>query len=124
MTRARAHRFARGIPALATMLLSALVFAGSPGYLDLRRIEPLRGDAGAGKAKAVVCGACHGATGISPVPAFPNLAGQRAEYLYWQLVEFKREVRPESPMTRAGFSGSARNAIIFSVMRRIGRTSR
>ena len=99
MTRARAHRFARGILALATMLLSALVFAGSPGYLDLRRIEPLRGDAGAGKAKAVVCGACHGATGISPVPAFPNLAGQRAEYLYWQLVEFKREVRPESPMT-------------------------
>jgi cytochrome c553 len=30
---------------------------------------------------------------------FPNLAGQRAEYLYWQLAEFKREARPDSPMT-------------------------
>ena len=81
------------------LLLSALVFAESPGYLDLRRIEPLRGDAAAGKAKAAVCGACHGAAGISPVAAFPNLAGQHAEYLYWQLVEFKREARPEAPMT-------------------------
>jgi cytochrome c553 len=42
---------------------------------------------------------CHGPVGVSPVPAFPNLAGQHAEYLYWQLTEFKREARPESPMT-------------------------
>ena len=39
------------------------------------------------------------AAGISPAAPFPNLAGQHAEYLYWQLVEFKREARPESPMT-------------------------
>ena len=99
MTRVRIRRIGNRAPALAMLLLSALVFAESPGYLDLRRIEPLRGDAAAGKAKAAVCGACHGAAGISPVAAFPNLAGQHAEYLYWQLVEFKREARPESPMT-------------------------
>jgi cytochrome c553 len=42
---------------------------------------------------------CHGPVGIAPVPLFPNLAGQHAEYLYWQLVEIKREARPDSPMT-------------------------
>ena len=99
MTRVRTRRFGNRVPALAMLLLSALVFAGSLGYVDLRRIEPLRGDAVVGHAKAAVCGACHGTAGISPVPAFPNLAGQDAEYLYWQLVEFKREARPESPMT-------------------------
>lgn len=39
------------------------------------------GDAAAGAAKAVVCGTCHGANGKSMVPAYPNLAGQHAEYL-------------------------------------------
>jgi Cytochrome c553 len=67
--------------------------------LDLRRITPLQGDASAGKAKAEVCSACHGAEGISIVPIFPNLAGQRAEYMYWQLVEYKRGYLPQSTMT-------------------------
>ena len=67
--------------------------------LDLRRITPLKGDASAGKAKAEVCSACHGAQGISIVPIFPNLAGQRAEYMYWQLVEYKRGYLPQSTMT-------------------------
>ena len=71
----------------------------SADFVDLRRIGALKGDANAGKEKAAVCSACHGANGISPASMFPNLAGQRAEYLYWQLVEFKREARPESPMT-------------------------
>ncbi len=99
MTRVRLRCLGNRIAALAMSLLSASVLAGSPGYLDLRRIEPLHGDAAAGNAKAAVCRACHGAAGVSPAPAFPNLAGQHAEYLYWQLVEFKREARPESPMT-------------------------
>lgn len=99
MTRVHLRYLGNCIAALTMSLLSAMVVAGSPGYLDLRRIEPLQGDAAAGNAKAAVCRACHGAAGISPAPAFPNLAGQHAEYLYWQLVEFKREARPESPMT-------------------------
>ena len=99
MTLLRPGVFGTRAPALAMLLLSALALAGSPGTLDLRRIEPLRGDAAAGKSTAAACGACHGAVGISPVAAFPNLAGQHAEYLYWQLVEFKRDARPESPMT-------------------------
>jgi cytochrome c553 len=88
------------IVAAASLLACAAAHASDANdFVDLRRIEPLKGDANAGKEKAAICSACHGAAGISPAPAFPNLAGQYAEYLYWQLVEFKREARPESPMT-------------------------
>ena len=39
------------------------------------------GDAAAGKTKAAVCAACHGANGISMLPMYPNLAGQKAQYI-------------------------------------------
>ena len=68
-------------------------------YVDLRRIVPIHGDAAAGKAKAELCSACHGADGVAIAPTFPNLAGQRIDFLYWQLVEFKRGALPDSPMT-------------------------
>ncbi|WP_336884824.1 c-type cytochrome, partial [Reinekea blandensis] len=35
-------------------------------------------DIEAGKAKAATCAACHGQNGISMVPMYPNLAGQKA----------------------------------------------
>jgi len=47
------------------------------------------GDAEAGKAKAVICAACHGAEGISAIPANPNLAGQVPGYISAQLKAFK-----------------------------------
>jgi cytochrome c553 len=43
-----------------------------------------------------VCFACHGATGASVAPAFPRLAGQRADYLYHRLVSFK-QADPKDP---------------------------
>jgi len=66
-------------------------------YVDLRRVRPITGDAAAGQAKSELCAACHGPQGISIAPTFPNLAGQRADFLYWQLVEFTRN--PDSPMS-------------------------
>jgi len=95
----RFHRRVARIASLAALLVATAAYAESADFVDLRRIKPLDGDANAGKAKATVCSACHGANGIAPTSMFPNLAGQRAEYLYWQLVEFKREARPESAMT-------------------------
>lgn len=95
----RFHRSIARIASLVAVLATAAAYAESADFVDLRRIKPLVGDANAGKAKATVCSACHGANGVAPTSMFPNLAGQRAEYLYWQLVEFKREARPESPMT-------------------------
>jgi len=47
------------------------------------------GDAAAGKTKAAVCGACHGADGNSPSDGFPKLAGQHASYLLKQLQDYK-----------------------------------
>ncbi|ENO87163.1 c-type cytochrome [Thauera linaloolentis] len=47
------------------------------------------GDLERGKAVAAeVCVACHGADGNSPVPMFPKLAGQHADYALKQLQEF------------------------------------
>jgi cytochrome c553 len=86
--------------ALCTTLFGGpIAFASEAGFIDLRSIGPLHGNADAGKAKSAVCSACHGPAGVAPVPAFPNLAGQHAEYLYWRLIEFRREARPDSPMT-------------------------
>ncbi len=61
------------------LLVSAPVFA--------------EGDAAAGKAKSVTCGACHGANGEAMIPEYPNLAGQGAGYLIKQLQDFKSGAR-------------------------------
>jgi cytochrome c553 len=47
------------------------------------------GNAEAGAAKAVVCQACHGATGNSANPEWPSLAGLGADYIAEQLKNFK-----------------------------------
>jgi len=56
------------------------------------------GDATAGAAKAAVCGACHGITGSSVNPEWPNLAGQHAGYIVEQLTLFKGAVRSNAIM--------------------------
>jgi cytochrome c553 len=88
----------RRLSTVLALVLAAPAWA-APGYIDQRGAAPIHGDAGAGAAKAAVCFACHGPNGNSLVPAFPRLAGQRADYLYWELAKFKRGTRPQSPMT-------------------------
>ena len=56
------------------------------------------GDAEAGKAKAVACGARHGADGNSLVPNFPKLGGQHASYLLKQMHDIKSNARPVPEM--------------------------
>jgi cytochrome c553 len=90
---ARCRALIAGLLALASATVSAA------GFIDLRRMKAVTGDAGAGKPKAAACIGCHGPAGIAPVPMFPNLAAQKADYLYWSLVEFQRSARPDSPMT-------------------------
>lgn len=55
-------------------------------------------DIAAGKAKAAVCAACHGADGISMIPMYPNLAGQKEAYLLKQLKAFKSGTRTDPVM--------------------------
>lgn len=55
------------------------------------------GDATAGKNKAAMCMGCHGADGNAPSDAFPNLAGQHADYLAKQLADFKAATDRNNP---------------------------
>lgn len=57
------------------------------------------GDAAAGKAKSAVCAACHGATGISANPIWPNLAGQKDAYLVKQIKAFRDGTRKDPMMS-------------------------
>ncbi|MBS0395046.1 MAG: cytochrome c4 [Proteobacteria bacterium] len=54
---------------------------------------PLVGNAEAGATKIVTCSACHGPTGNSPNPEWPNLAGQHHEYIAEQLALLKSGAR-------------------------------
>ncbi len=55
-------------------------------------------DAEAGKAKAAACAACHGPVGVSMIPMFPNLAGQKAPYLEKQMKAFRDGSRKDPSM--------------------------
>lgn len=70
-------------------LLTALLFASS---------SAMAGDAAAGKAKSAVCAACHGANGISMNPMWPNLAGQKEQYLAKQITAFRDGTRKDPTM--------------------------
>jgi cytochrome c553 len=56
-------------------------------------------DIDAGRAKAQVCAACHGADGNSAAGTYPNLAGQTWRYLYLQLKDFKEGRRKDPVMS-------------------------
>jgi len=58
----------------------------------------LAGDAEAGKAKSMMCSACHGTSGFSAIPMYPNLAGQKDAYIAKQLTDFKSGVREDATM--------------------------
>jgi len=60
--------------------------------------EPF-GDMEAGKTKAAVCGACHGRDGNSGIAMNPKLAGQGAQYIYKQLMDFKSGARSNAIMS-------------------------
>ncbi len=69
-------------------------------YVSLVSVMPTMaaGDASAGKGKAAVCAACHGADGNSPSNMFPKLAGQGEAYLVKQIAEFKNGARENAVM--------------------------
>jgi cytochrome c553 len=47
------------------------------------------------------CAGCHGANGVSESPGVPNLAGQRAPYLYLELKAYQSGARGASAMNNA-----------------------
>lgn len=88
---------------LAAMLLtSAGVFA--------KDTPAAKGDAAAGRSKAGECAACHGFTGASTNPGWPNLAGQKSAYLARQLQAFRVGARRSPVMTPIARQLSAKDA--------------
>jgi cytochrome c553 len=64
-------------------------------------------DPAAGKARVEsVCATCHGINGLSAAPAFPNLAGQKEEYLKTALTAYRDGTRKNPIMNNmaAGLS--------------------
>lgn len=76
-------------PRLAFTLLALAAFAAAAQDVE------------AGRAKAQVCAACHGAdgNGVAGMPEVPVLAGQTWRYLYIQLRDFKEGRRSNPLMT-------------------------
>jgi cytochrome c553 len=50
-------------------------------------------DAVAGKEKAQLCAACHGAQGVSSIPGTPHLAAQPQLSIFYQLLQFRDQRR-------------------------------
>lgn len=61
-------------------------------------LPALAADAEAGKARAVVCAACHGVGGKAMIPGYPHLAGQSAQYTAKQLKAFRDGQRQDPVM--------------------------
>jgi cytochrome c553 len=57
------------------------------------------GDVKAGRAKALMCQACHGLDGLSKVPDAPNIAGQTEPYIVAQLQAYKTGARKNDAMS-------------------------
>ena len=70
----------------ATRVAGVLTVLASLGTATLGLAAPARaGDPAAGLGKSAICASCHGPLGLSPVPTYPNLAGQNALYLAYAL---------------------------------------
>jgi cytochrome c553 len=58
-----------------------------------------QGDPAQGQQKSAICGQCHGKNGISIVPIYPNLAGQKQQYLMLALQAYRSGERVSMAMT-------------------------
>jgi cytochrome c553 len=75
---------------LLPSLMAALMAVVAVAHANEPAKAAYKGDAAKGQALgASICAACHNADGNSTVAANPKLAGQNADYLYKQMVNFK-----------------------------------
>jgi cytochrome c553 len=72
----------------ASIVVALLAMVGVPAHAA---------DVEAGKRKAEVCAACHGADGNATVRGTPSLAGQPVYFTHWQLIKY-RDGRRKDPL--------------------------
>lgn len=83
-------KYCIALAALIGVMASATASAATDAKVDLAKAQQI---------VTQVCAACHGADGNSVVPANPNLAGQPAEYITKQLMNFKSGERKNAVMS-------------------------
>lgn len=98
-----------GISALA----ACLVLAAVPAFAG----DPQAGE----KLASQSCAACHGKDGVSIAALYPNLCGQKADYLVAQLKALRDGTRPSpimGPMAKSLSDADIENAAAyFSALR-------
>ena len=100
------HALAAALLGLAALAPAPAAAQGAPaGAAQRPEFRPLFvpvPEIAEGKRVAEVsCARCHGLAGVSSTAGIPNLAGQRAPYLYRQLHAYLQGSRPPSAMTGA-----------------------
>jgi len=82
-----------------SMVLSSAVLSLGVVFAAAANEEAAAPAAAGGKpAQVAVCAACHGETGVSASPLFPNLAGQHRSYIEVALKGYKSGVRKNAVM--------------------------
>jgi cytochrome c553 len=83
---------------LAALLLSATLAVAHAQEAKKPKVDPAKGQQVVGQ----VCAACHAADGNSTISANPKLAGQHADYLYKQLVDYSVQPGAKQPARESG----------------------
>lgn len=61
--------------------------------------QAIAGNPDAGKSRAVICSGCHGVNGISAIPTYPNLKGQKEQYLVKAMRAYRDGERSDPAMS-------------------------
>jgi len=92
---------------ISFIAVASIVLMFMPG------ITLAKGDPAKGQEKAATCEACHGKTGMSIDPNYPNLAGQHSSYLVKALSDYRSGNRSNPIMT--GFAANLSNQDILDL---------
>jgi sulfide dehydrogenase cytochrome subunit len=69
-------------------------FSAKPWVSGKQTVDAKLAEKGKTVHNASGCAGCHGANGVSPMPTTPRLAGQFADYLYYQMLDYKDANKP------------------------------
>lgn len=90
---------ARGIRCFVAAALLGVFASGAAAASDYHGLPPPPVAARQGAKLIAVCSACHGATGVSVAPAYPNLASQQYNYILKELEDFRSGKRTSPIMS-------------------------
>jgi len=83
---------------LTATIATGFLLSATAGHVWAQETALPAGDIQAGKEKAEICAACHGAQGISDQPGVPHLSGQYAAYIQTGLLSYKEGHRQGTRM--------------------------